>query len=37
VFGVAPAPYVLAAFVIALVSTVFVVGERLQRETEGLV
>ncbi|EYT56515.1 hypothetical protein H490_0101195 [Leucobacter sp. UCD-THU] len=37
VFGVAPAPYILAAFVIALVSTVFVVGERLQRETEGLV
>ena len=37
VFGVAPGPYVLAAFVIALVSTVFVVGERMQRETEGLV
>lgn len=37
VFGVAPAPYVLATFVIALVSTVFVVGERLQRDAEGLV
>lgn len=37
VFSVAPGPYVVAAFVIALACTVFVVGERIQRETEGLV
>lgn len=30
-------PFVLAGFVIALISTVFVIGDRLQRETEGLV
>ncbi|WP_336651995.1 MULTISPECIES: hypothetical protein [unclassified Leucobacter] len=37
VFSFAPGPYLLATFVIALVSTVFVVGERLQRDAEGLV
>jgi hypothetical protein len=30
-------PLILAAFVAALLSTVFAVGERLQRDTEGLV
>lgn len=30
-------PLVLAAFVVGLMSTVFAVGERLQRDTEGLV
>lgn len=37
VFTVAPAPFLLAAFVLALLTTMFTVGERLQRETEGLV
>jgi len=30
-------PYIIAAFAVALIATVFGVGERLQRETEGLV
>lgn len=30
-------PFVIAAFAVAIICTVFVVGERLQRETEGLV
>lgn len=37
VFSVQPGTYLLAAFVIALVSSVFVIGERMQRDTEGLV
>lgn len=37
VFTVTPAPFFLAAFVLALLTTMFTVGERLQRETEGLV
>jgi hypothetical protein len=32
-----PFSLVLAAFVVALMSTVFAIGERLQRDTEGLV
>lgn len=36
-FTVEPFPYLLAAFAAAVVGTVFVVGERLQRDTEGLV
>lgn len=30
-------PYVLGAFVVAIIATAFAVGERLQRDTEGLV
>ncbi|QIM19149.1 hypothetical protein G7066_12265 [Leucobacter coleopterorum] len=30
-------PFVIAAFAVAIICTVFMVGERLQRETEGLV
>jgi hypothetical protein len=30
-------PYVLGAFVVAIIATAFSVGERLQRDTEGLV
>lgn len=37
VLSVQPGAYLLAAFVIALVSSVFVIGERMQRDTEGLV
>lgn len=37
VFSVQPGTFLLAAFVIALVSSVFVIGERMQRDTEGLV
>lgn len=37
VFSFNPGTYILAAFVIALVSSVFVIGERMQRDTEGLV
>lgn len=37
VISVEPFTFVLAAFALAVVGTVFVVGDRLQRETEGLV
>ncbi|KAA0962467.1 hypothetical protein FQ142_03860 [Microbacterium sp. ANT_H45B] len=37
VISVEPFTFVLAAFVFALTSTVFVIGDRLQRDTEGLV
>jgi hypothetical protein len=37
VLTVEPFVFILAAFVIATIGTVFVVGDRLQRETEGLV
>lgn len=37
VFSFELAPLILAAFAIALIGSVFVVGERMQRETEGLV
>lgn len=37
VITVEPFPFVLAAFALAIIGTVFVVGDRLQRETEGLV
>ena len=37
ILSVEPFALILAAFVAALLSTVFAVGERLQRETEGLV
>lgn len=37
VISVEPFTFVLAAFVLALIGTVFVVGDRLQRDTEGLV
>ena len=37
VMSVEPFTFVLGAFVIALISTVFGIGDRLQRDTEGLV
>lgn len=37
VMSIEPFPFVLAAFAIATVATAFTVGEKLQRETEGLV
>lgn len=37
VMSIQPFPFVLAAFAIATVATAFTVGEKLQRETEGLV
>ncbi|WP_168186215.1 DUF2975 domain-containing protein [Agromyces badenianii] len=37
IISVEPFPLILLAFVAALLSTVFAVGERLQRDTEGLV
>lgn len=37
VISVEPFPFILAAFAISIVGTVFIVGARLQRETEGLV
>ena len=37
VLTVEPFPYLLGAFAAAIVGTVFVVGDRLQRDTEGLV
>lgn len=37
VISVEPFAFVLAAFVFALTSTVFVIGDRLQRDTDGLV
>ncbi|WP_311258449.1 DUF2975 domain-containing protein [Microbacterium sp. WCS2018Hpa-9] len=37
VISVEPFMFVLAAFVFALISTVFVIGDRLQRDTDGLV
>jgi hypothetical protein len=37
IMTVEPFSLVLAAFVVALMSTVFAIGERLQRDTEGLV
>jgi hypothetical protein len=37
VISVEPFTWVLAAFVVAVISTAFTVGARLQRETEGLV
>lgn len=37
VMSIEPFTFVLAAFAVAVVGTVFVVGDRLQRETEGLV
>jgi hypothetical protein len=30
-------PFFLAAFVVAIIATAFAVGERLQRDTDGLV
>ncbi|GAA1783410.1 hypothetical protein [Leucobacter iarius] len=37
VLSIEPFPFVVAAFAVAIVCTVFVIGERMQRETEGLV
>ncbi|MEV7632303.1 hypothetical protein AB0N64_07850 [Microbacterium sp. NPDC089318] len=37
VMSVEPFTFVLAAFALAVVGSVFVVGDRLQRETEGLI
>lgn len=37
VISVEPFTFILAAFVIALITTVFSIGDRLQRDTEGLV
>lgn len=35
--SIEPFPYILAAFIVALASTVFAVGDRMRRDTEGLV
>lgn len=37
VLTVEPFTFILAAFVVALITTVFSIGDRLQKETEGLV
>lgn len=37
VISIEPFTFVLAAFIIALISTAFAIGDRLQRETEGLI
>lgn len=37
IFAVEPLPFIIAAFAIAIVLSAFSVGDRLQRETEGLV
>lgn len=37
VLTVEPFPFLLASFALAIIGTVFVVGDRLRRETEGLV
>ena len=37
VITVEPFTFILAAFVVAVIGTAFVIGDRLQRETEGLV
>lgn len=37
IISVEPFTFILAAFVTALISTVFSIGDRLQRDTEGLV
>jgi tetrahydromethanopterin S-methyltransferase subunit E len=37
ILSINPFALILGAFIAALLSTVFAVGERLQRETEGLV
>ncbi|CAH0253937.1 hypothetical protein SRABI76_03313 [Microbacterium oxydans] len=37
VISVEPFTFILAAFILSVIGTVFVIGERLQRETEGLV
>jgi hypothetical protein len=37
VISVEPFTFILAAFIIAVIGTAFVIGEKLQRETEGLV
>lgn len=37
VITVEPFTFILAAFIVSVIGTVFVIGDRLQRETEGLV
>ncbi|GAA1245158.1 putative membrane protein [Microbacterium phyllosphaerae] len=37
VMSIEPFTFILAAFVVALIATVFSIGDRLQRDTEGLV
>ncbi|MEV4668668.1 hypothetical protein [Microbacterium sp. LWO12-1.2] len=37
VMSVEPFTFILAAFIISVIGTAFVIGDRLQRETEGLV
>lgn len=37
VISIEPFTFVLAAFIIAVISTAFAIGDRLQRETEGLI
>lgn len=37
IFTIEPFPFVIAAFVVAVVSTAFAIGDRLQRDTTGLV
>jgi hypothetical protein len=37
VMSIEPFTFILAAFVISVIGTAFVIGDRLQRETEGLV
>ncbi len=37
VISIEPFTFILAAFIISVIGTTFVIGDRLQRETEGLV
>ena len=37
VIAIEPFPFVLAVFIVAIICTAFTIGERLQRDTEGLV
>jgi hypothetical protein len=37
IMSIEPFPFILGAFAVALAATVFVVGERLQRDAEGLI
>jgi len=37
ILSIAPFPFIVATFAVALICSVFSIGERLQRDTEGLV
>lgn len=37
ILSIAPFPFIVAAFAVALICSVFAIGDRLQRDTEGLV